>query len=65
MLKNIISTGQFDIWPSLSLLLFLGVFVAIVVWVFRKNSDAHYRHMAELTLQDQQPIQENPHVTKH
>lgn len=52
MLKNVISVGNFAIWPQIGLLLFLFSFIGILIWVRRKNSTKHYQYMAGLAIND-------------
>lgn len=52
MLKNLISQGDFALWPQISLVLFLAVFSAILVWTFRIGSKRHYEAMGNLVLED-------------
>lgn len=52
MLKNVISQGDFAIWPILSTLVFFGTFLAILVWVYRPKGRKHYDHMAQLAMDD-------------
>ena len=52
--------------PMLALVVFLGVFVGMLVWIFRPGSKQFYQHNAELPLQDepvrsgQEAIQDYP-----
>ena len=52
MLKNVISQGDFALWPSISTVLFLATFLAILVWVYRPHGRRHYEDMANLAVED-------------
>lgn len=52
MLKELISQGNFALWPQISLVLFFATFAAILLWTRRRGMDSHYRYMAGLTLDD-------------
>jgi len=52
MLKNLISQGDFVLWPQLSLVVFLATFIAILAWVCRPKATDHYASMAALALDD-------------
>ncbi|CAM2067239.1 Cbb3-type cytochrome c oxidase subunit 3 [Sulfidibacter corallicola] len=61
MLKQIISQGNFEFWPQLSLVMFLVTFAGILFWVYRKNSGKHYDDMANMILEDDGPETEANH----
>lgn len=61
MLKEIISQGNFAIWPSISLLMFFITFSAILLWVRRKGNDDHFQYMADLTLDSATTAKEQNH----
>ena len=61
MLKTIISQGDFAIWPEISLIIFCLTFLAILIWVNRKNSGKHYRYMADLVCDEQGARAEEQH----
>jgi len=52
MLKNVISQGNFAIWPSISLVIFTLTFLGILLWIYRKNAAKHYHDMANMILDD-------------
>lgn len=52
MLKELISQGNFAIWPQISLMMFFLTFAGVLIWVWRKGSDNHYRYMAGMILDD-------------
>lgn len=58
MLKNVISQGNFAIWPQISLVIFLLTFVAILCWVLAGKRKNHYDYMASLTLEEETPVAE-------
>lgn len=39
---------------SMGLIIFFVFFICVVVWVFRKNSNAFYGHMQNMPLKDQE-----------
>lgn len=43
--------GELAIYPVISLLLFLSIFVGVLVWVFRLNKP-HLEHMSKLPLEN-------------
>ena len=51
MLKHLISQGNFAVWPLISLVLFVAVFTAILVWVSRR-AKAQDDAMADLVFDD-------------
>ena len=55
MLKNVISQGDFHLWPQISLVLFVLTFSLIMAWIFRRGSKEHYHTMANMISDDQVP----------
>ena len=51
MFKDLFSDASWLTLPVISMLLFIAIFVAVVVWVFRRPRAAHYRHMSHLPLE--------------
>ncbi|MCB1049175.1 MAG: CcoQ/FixQ family Cbb3-type cytochrome c oxidase assembly chaperone [Acidobacteria bacterium] len=63
MLKTLISQGNYAIWAEASMVIFLIVFLATVVWAFRKRSATHYSYMAHMALENEtQEEKEGHHV---
>ncbi len=61
MLKNIISQGNFAIWPQISLVLFLLCFTGVLIWVYRRNAGKHYDDMANIVFDESGPHTEDTH----
>lgn len=40
-------------WNAWATLLFFGVFLGILIWLFRKNSKTFYQHMSNSILETQ------------
>ncbi len=59
MLKQVISQGDFAIWPQLSLLVFTFTFLFILWRTYRKKVNPHYEQMARLAVEDTHPEQRN------
>lgn len=50
MYKNVLQTIEgVGIFPLLSMLIFLAVFLAAIIWFFKADKE-HLQHMAELPL---------------
>lgn len=45
-------TGQI-VWAGFALVLFLGLFVGMLLWVFRPGSRGQYQERAQMPLDDQ------------
>ena len=52
MLKNVISQGDFAIWPILATLIFAVTFLGILIWTWRKGTKKHYQYMSNLALEE-------------
>ncbi len=39
--------------PFIGLMLFLGIFILMLFWIFRKGSDSFYKQMGELPLNNE------------
>ena len=52
MLKNVISQGDFAVWPQAAAVIFTLTFLAILAWTYRKGARGHYASMAEMALDD-------------
>lgn len=62
MLKNVISQGEFHIWPQISLVLFVLTFVCIMAWIFRRGSKEHYHTMANMISDDPMSKTSTEHI---
>ncbi len=61
MLKNVISQGNFAIWPSISVVIFTLTFIGILIWISRKKAGKHYDYMANMLLDDDSKQPETRH----
>lgn len=52
MLKNVISQGNWELFPSIALVIFAVTFAAILYVTTRPKTADHYRSMADLALDD-------------
>ncbi|MDJ0835136.1 MAG: cbb3-type cytochrome c oxidase subunit 3 [Acidobacteriota bacterium] len=52
MLKNVISQGDWVLWPQLALGVFTLTFIAVVIWTARRKATDHYETMARMALED-------------
>ena len=52
MISQWLGEGDYSTWPLLALVLFIGVFVGMLVWIFRPGSKQFYEREAQLPLQD-------------
>ena len=52
MLKNVISQGNWELFPTIALVIFAITFVAILYATTRPKKADHYRAMANLALDD-------------
>jgi len=52
MLKNVISQGDFALYPSLAVVIFAVTFAFILFKTTRRKTADHYRSMAALALDD-------------
>ena len=51
MYQNVLRTIEgIGIFPLISMLIFMGVFLAAIVWFFKADKE-HLQHMAELPLE--------------
>ncbi len=59
MFKNVLeSISGVEIYPIISMILFIIVFCGMLIWAFRKDRN-YLSRMAEMPLDDEQPV---PHV---
>jgi hypothetical protein len=62
MYKNILQSIQgVEIYPLISMMIFFGLFVAVIVWFFRADK-RHLQKMAEMPL-DTAEIGNTSHIT--
>lgn len=52
MWKKLFEDGDLMALPQITLLAFVAIFVAVVLWVLRSARRSHYERMAELPLED-------------
>jgi len=60
MIRSWLTDLGFTWGPTLALLLFFGLFIAVLVWVFRPGSRKAYEHEARLPLEDGGPRAAEP-----
>ena len=58
MIQESLSHLHWSVLPVVSMFLFLSVFIGVLIWVFRKESNGIYKQMGEL------PLEENNHGAK-
>lgn len=51
MWKKLFEGGDFMDLPQLTLVFFIGVFLAVVIWVLRSSRGGHYERMSQLPLE--------------
>lgn len=54
MFKQVIANMDMAIFPTIALVLFLGVFIGATIWVFRKRSSEIYQEISLNALEDGQ-----------
>ncbi len=52
MLRLVMENAGLSLWPALSLLIFFGSTLGVLLWIFRPGSSDFYRHLGALALQD-------------
>ncbi|HEX4946522.1 MAG TPA: CcoQ/FixQ family Cbb3-type cytochrome c oxidase assembly chaperone [Blastocatellia bacterium] len=61
MYKNVLQTIEgIGIFPIISMLIFLAVFLAAIIWFFKADKE-HLQHMAELPLESNNKGKERNH----
>ncbi|GEM_PF-1262500 len=57
MKSEILSLSEYAYLAEISLVLFVGVFVGAVVWMFRPGAKVAYEAMAKMPLDDVNPVE--------
>lgn len=52
MLRLVMEQAGLAFWPTLSLLIFFGVLLGVLLWIFRPGSSDFYRRLGGMVLQD-------------
>jgi cbb3-type cytochrome oxidase subunit 3 len=52
MIQSWLADQGLTVAPAVALLLFMGIFIGVLVWIFRPGSRAQYDHEARLPLED-------------
>lgn len=52
MLRLVMENAGLALWPALSLLIFFGSTLCVLLWIFRPGSSDFYRNLGELALQE-------------
>ena len=58
MLKNVISQGDWALWPQLAMGVFTLTFIGILIYTVRRKAKDHYETMARMALEE---TRENHH----
>lgn len=56
-LSDIIGNAGLSIYAQIALVIFVVVFVAIIVWVFRPGTRERFRRDAMMPLDDEKPVE--------
>lgn len=54
MIKDVVKNFPYELMPTLVMMGFVLFFVAMVIWVFRKNSSEIYKHAENLPFSDEE-----------
>lgn len=62
-MKYLMGFLELQIWPQVSLVMFLVMFTTLVLYAMRRRAKSHYEYMADLVLDDggQAKGEEQPH----
>jgi cbb3-type cytochrome oxidase subunit 3 len=52
MLRTLLGNNDLNLWPQLSLIIFMICFAAILLRVFSRKNRPHYDYMARLTVDE-------------
>lgn len=52
MLRLVMENAGLALWPALSLLIFFGSTLGVLLWIYRPGSSDFYRHLGTLALQE-------------
>ncbi len=65
MLRTVLSSNIFALWPMIALILFALIGLAVILWIFRRDASAKYEAMS-LSLWEKAPAQyTNPKDATH
>jgi cytochrome c oxidase cbb3-type subunit IV len=54
MKQHVLSFFPMKSLPMIGLILFLVLFVGVLIWVFRRNSDQFYKKMGQMPLDNEE-----------
>jgi cbb3-type cytochrome oxidase subunit 3 len=54
MIKDVLKNFPYELMPTLVMMGFVLFFVAMVIWVFRKDSSEVYKHAESLPFSDEE-----------
>lgn len=57
-LSDIMGNADLAIWPSVGLVLFLGIFAGVVAFVFSRRKAKDYEEASRIPLDDYVPVHE-------
>lgn len=60
MIRAWLSDQGFTLGPAIALLLFFGVFIGVLVWIYRPGSKRIYEHESRLPFDDEEAPQGEP-----
>jgi cbb3-type cytochrome oxidase subunit 3 len=60
MMRIVMEQAGLTFWPALSLVIFLIVSLATLLWLYRPGSRDFYRKMSDIALQDGSPAFTGP-----
>jgi hypothetical protein len=55
MLRLVLEGANLSIWPLISLLIFFGTTMLMLLWIYRPGSADFYRQLGGLVLEDKAP----------
>lgn len=62
MKAEVMSHANLAIWPTITLVIFFTLAIAVGIWVFRRGSKQKYEQMGRLVLDQNETTQEEKHV---
>lgn len=52
MIREVMEAANLVIWPMITLVLFFVSMLAMLLWVWRKDSEKVYGHLSQLVLEE-------------
>jgi cbb3-type cytochrome oxidase subunit 3 len=53
MLRLVLEGANLSLWPIISLVIFFGTSLGVLLWIYRPGSSEFYRQLGGLALEDQ------------